>query len=64
MQVPESDIESYFVPDLSSPITELGKGATLADVIAKVNLLIKIQNQALLDLVGKYEQISPDEDEV
>lgn len=63
MKVP-SDIESYFVPDLSSPIEQLEKGATLADVIAKVNLLIKIQNQALLDLIGKYEQISPDEADV
>jgi|9_EtaG_2_1085328.scaffolds.fasta_scaffold00300_11 hypothetical protein len=45
-------IEDKFVPELRTDTAPLDKTATLEDVIDRVNLLTKMVDQLIIDLIG------------
>ncbi len=52
MNPPDSTIEDKFVPDLKADTPALATTATLADVIERVNLLTKMVDQLVTDIIG------------
>lgn len=52
MNPPDSSIEDKFVPDLKTDTPPLAKTATLADVIERVNLLTKMVDQLVTEIIG------------
>ena len=52
MNSPDPTIEDKFVPELRTDTPPLDKTATLEDVIDRVNLLTKMVDQLIVDLIG------------
>jgi|TARA_A100000171_G_C2064876_1_gene111792 hypothetical protein len=52
MNPPDPTIEDKFVPELKADTPSLDKTATLADVIDRVNLLTKMVDQLVDDVIG------------
>lgn len=57
MNTPDASIETKFVPELRTKLDPLPADATLADLIARVNLLAQLLDQTIDDTIGSDGEV-------